>query len=76
MNGQYSTIPFKEQGFLNTVYKFGLYLQEKPPIQWVPGAHSLGVKRSGREADYSPATSAEVKKTWIYTSTPSYAFME
>jgi hypothetical protein len=23
----------------------------------------------------SPPTSAEVKKTWIYTSTPLYAFM-
>jgi hypothetical protein len=33
-----------------------------------------GVKRQGHEADYSPPTSAEVKKT-IYTSTPPYAFM-
>jgi hypothetical protein len=36
---------------------------------------SLGVKRPGREADHSPPTSAEVKKTWIYTSTPPYVFM-
>jgi hypothetical protein len=28
-----------------------------------------------READHSPRTSAEVKKMWIYTSTPPYAFM-
>jgi hypothetical protein len=34
-----------------------------------------GVKRSGREADHSPPTTAEVKKMWIYTSTPPYAFM-
>jgi hypothetical protein len=34
-----------------------------------------GVKRPGREADHSPSTSAEVKKMWIYTSTPPYAFM-
>jgi hypothetical protein len=34
-----------------------------------------GVKRQGREADHSPPTSAEVKKTWIYTSTPPYALM-
>jgi hypothetical protein len=34
-----------------------------------------GVKRPGREADHSPPTSAEVKKMWIYTSTPPYAFM-
>jgi hypothetical protein len=45
------------------------------PIQWVPGALSPGVKRPRREADHSPPTSAEVKKMWIYTSTPSYAFM-
>jgi hypothetical protein len=27
------------------------------------------------EADHSPPTRAEAKKMWIYTSTPSYAFM-
>jgi hypothetical protein len=47
----------------------------QPPIQWVPGALSSGVKRQGREADHSPPTSAEVKKISIYTSTPPYAFM-
>jgi hypothetical protein len=34
----------------------------QPPIQWAPGALSLGVKRPGREADHSPPTSAEVKE--------------
>jgi hypothetical protein len=48
----------------------------QPPIQWVPGALSPGVKRPGREADHSLPTSAEVKKMWIGTSTPPYAFME
>jgi hypothetical protein len=33
------------------------------------------VKRPGREADHSPPTNVEVKKMWIYTSTPPYAFM-
>jgi hypothetical protein len=47
----------------------------QPPIKWVPGSSSPGVKRQGREADHSPPTSAEVKETWIYTSTSSYAFM-
>jgi hypothetical protein len=37
------------------------------PIEWVPGALSPGVKRSGNEFDHSPPTSAEVKKMWIYT---------
>jgi hypothetical protein len=45
------------------------------PIEWVQGAHSSGVKRPGREADHSAPTSANVKKTCIYTSTPPYAFM-
>jgi hypothetical protein len=34
-----------------------------------------GVKQQGREADHSPPSSAEVKKMWIYSSTPPYAFM-
>jgi hypothetical protein len=34
----------------------------QPPIQWVPRALSLGVKRPGREADHSPLSSAEVKE--------------
>jgi hypothetical protein len=36
----------------------------QPPTQWVPGAPSLGVKRSGREAYHSPPSSAEVKE-WV-----------
>jgi hypothetical protein len=42
-----------------------------PAIQWVPAALSPGVKRPLRETDRSAPTSTEVKKTWIYTSTPS-----
>jgi hypothetical protein len=42
----------------------------QPPIQWVPGALSLEVKRQGLEADHSPPCSAEVKNEWGYTSTP------
>jgi hypothetical protein len=47
----------------------------QPPVQWVLEALSSGVKRQGHEADHSPPASAEVKKMWIYTSTPPYAFM-
>jgi hypothetical protein len=39
-------------------------------VQWVLGALSPGLRRPGREVDHSPPTSAEVKKMWIYTSTP------
>jgi hypothetical protein len=41
-----------------------------PPIQWVPGAFSLGIKRPGREVDHSPTSSDEDKNAWSYTSTP------
>jgi hypothetical protein len=47
----------------------------QPPIQWVPGALSMGVKWPGGEADHSPPSSAEVKSAWNYTSTPPYVFM-
>jgi hypothetical protein len=39
------------------------------------GDYFPGVKRQEHEADHSPPTSAEVKKMWIYTSTPIYVFM-
>jgi hypothetical protein len=45
------------------------------PIQWAPGGFFPGVKLPGRKADHSPPASAEVKKMWIYTSTPLYAFI-
>jgi hypothetical protein len=32
----------------------------QPPMQWVSGAISLGIKGPGREADYSPPSSTEV----------------
>jgi hypothetical protein len=37
---------------------------------WGPPIGYRGLKRPVREADHSPLTSAEVKKTWIYTPTP------
>jgi hypothetical protein len=44
----------------------------QPPIQWVPGALSVGVKLPGREADHSPPSSAEVKdlvELYLYSPT-------
>jgi hypothetical protein len=34
----------------------------QPPIEWLQGDLSLGVKRPGRKADHSPPSSAEVKE--------------
>jgi hypothetical protein len=45
------------------------------PTKYVRVALSPGVKWPGREADYSPPSSAEVKNAWSYTSTPSEVFM-
>jgi hypothetical protein len=47
----------------------------QPPIQWVPGALSLGVKRPGHEAHHSSPSTTEVNNAWSYTSTPQYVFM-
>jgi hypothetical protein len=45
-------------------------------VQIVSEAHPTSCPMgTGGEADHSPPTSAEVKKTWFYTSTPPYAFM-
>jgi hypothetical protein len=44
----------------------------QPPIQWVPGALSLAVKRPGCEADHSPPSSAEVKEcVELYLHSPN-----
>jgi hypothetical protein len=43
----------------------------QPPIQWVPGALSLRVKRLGREADHSPPSSVEIKeRVELYLPSP------
>jgi hypothetical protein len=43
------------------IFRVGRQEPTQPPIQWVPGALSPGVKRQGREADHSLPSSAEVK---------------
>jgi hypothetical protein len=44
----------------------------QPPIQWEPGALSMGVKRPGREADHSSSSSAEVKEcVALYLQSPN-----
>jgi hypothetical protein len=55
----------------------GLYRFWSPPsLQYVQGGSFHGVKQHRHESGHLPPTNAEVKNTWIYTSTPSYAFME
>jgi hypothetical protein len=50
--------------FLSTTASRSALGPTQPPIEWVPAAPSLGVKRPVREADHSPPSSAEVKE-WV-----------
>jgi hypothetical protein len=68
-------VPVGSRNFSSPRRPDRLWGPTQPPIQWVPGALSPGFKRPGREAYHSPPTSAEIRKMWIYTSTPPYAFM-
>jgi hypothetical protein len=45
----------------------------QPPIQWVPGALTLGVKRPGHEVDHLPPSSTEDKEfVELYLHSPIY----
>jgi hypothetical protein len=61
--------------FLTIMSRMALGPHTQPPIQWVPGVLSLGVKQLGCEADHSPPSSARVKNAWSYTFIPQYVFM-
>jgi hypothetical protein len=63
----------KDKNFLFSTLSRPVLGSAQPPIQRVPGALSPGVKRPGRESDYSPPTSADIRKMWIYTSPPHTA---
>jgi hypothetical protein len=42
----------------------------QPPVKWVLGVLTPGLKRPGCETDHSHPSITEVKNTWNYTSTP------
>jgi hypothetical protein len=67
--------PGRVKNFLFSMLSRLVLRPTQPPVHWVPGALSLGIKWLWHDADHSPPTSAEVKKMWIYTSTFPYAFM-
>jgi hypothetical protein len=70
-----SSSPGRVKNFLFSTSSRPALGSTQPPIEWILVALSPGVKRQERDADRSPPTSAEVKKMWIYTFTPLYAFM-
>jgi hypothetical protein len=60
---------------LSTAFRPAL-VSIQPPIQWVPGSLSRGVKQPGREADHSPPSSTEVKRMHgTIPALPHYAFI-
>jgi hypothetical protein len=61
--GDRDSSPGRVKDFLFSTSSKPVMGPTQPPIKWVPGALSLGVKRPGREANHSPPISAEVKKT-------------
>jgi hypothetical protein len=69
------SIPVRDKIILFSTTSRPALTPTQPHILWVLGFIFPGVKRQGREADHSTPISAEVKKMWIYTSTPPYVFM-
>jgi hypothetical protein len=67
--------PYRVKIFLFSTSSSPVLGPIQPPIQWVTGSLSPEVKWLGREADHLPTTIAEVKNTWIYTSTHMFIFM-
>jgi hypothetical protein len=43
----------------------------QPPIQWVPEALSMGVKRPGHEADYSPHLVSRLRTRGVTSLLPN-----
>jgi hypothetical protein len=78
-------LDYRGSGGFNSRRELGIFLFStasrlplgpiQPPIRWVPGALSQGVKRLEREADHSSPSSTEVKNAWCYTSTTQHVFM-
>jgi hypothetical protein len=54
-------IPGSARFFSSPQHADRLWGPPSPPIKWVPGALSPGVKQQGHEADHSPPSNAEVK---------------
>jgi hypothetical protein len=75
LNDQGNVVPIPEVGNFHFISSTPSFEPSQPPTKCVMGPLSSVVKRQERESGHSLPTSAKVKKAWIYTSIPPYAFM-
>ena len=52
-----------------------MWLDYRPPIEWVTRVLTAGVQQPEREAGHSPPSIVEVKNNWNYLSSPPFGFM-
>jgi hypothetical protein len=57
-----SSSPGRVKNFLFSTSSGPFLGSTQPPVQWIPGALSPGVKRQGREADHSPPIKPRLRK--------------
>jgi hypothetical protein len=74
MRGRISSPGRVKKFYLLYVVQTGSGVHPTSYTMGTEGFFLWGVKRSGREGDHSPETSAEIKKMWLYTSTSFYTF--
>ena len=68
-------IPSRDTSFLFYPESRPALKVNHPHIEIAPVATSPGLKRPGRETNYSPPFSIEIKSEWSCTSFPLYAVM-
>jgi hypothetical protein len=68
------TSPDSGGKFIFTTVSRSVLRFTEPHTLYVSGAHFLGVKRPGLEADHLSPSIAEVKNPWSYTSIPFVAW--
>jgi hypothetical protein len=66
------SIPGRGKTFLFSTASRSALGPTQPPIQWVPGALSLGVKQLGHDADHTPPSSAKVKNGEAILHSPTH----